>query len=108
LSPALIAALHSTLNDAAGDANVRTLVLTGEGKAFCAGADLAYLQQISRNTPIENEADSRSLMEMIYALRTFPKPTIAKVNGPALAGGCGLALACDIVIAAEHAKLGFT
>jgi methylglutaconyl-CoA hydratase len=108
LSPELIGELHTAIRDAANSDAVRVLVLTGEGKSFCAGADLAYLQQISRNTVIENADDSRALMHMLYDLRHFPKASIAKVNGHALAGGCGLALACDIIVASNVARFGFT
>ncbi|MAT38626.1 MAG: methylglutaconyl-CoA hydratase [Ectothiorhodospiraceae bacterium] len=108
LSANLVAELHASIDSASVDENVRVIVITGAGKAFCAGADLAYLQQINQNSPEANAEDSRRLMDMIYALRTAPKPTVAKVNGHALAGGCGLALACDIVIAQEEARLGFT
>jgi methylglutaconyl-CoA hydratase len=108
LDGALVAELHDAVRTAAADPDTRVLVLAGEGAAFCAGADLEYLRGIARNSPRENEEDSRRLMEMLLALRTFPKPSIAKVRGPALAGGCGLAIACDIVVAEEGAQFGFT
>jgi methylglutaconyl-CoA hydratase len=108
LNADLVRELHGALRSAAGDDSVRVVVLGAEGPAFCAGADLEYLMQIGTNTPLENVADSLNLMEMLYLLRTFPKPTIAKVQGPALAGGCGLALACDIVVANDAAQFGFT
>ena len=108
LNAPVVAEIHAALREAADDDAVRLLVLQGEGDAFCAGADLEYLLQISANSPEENAADSRALCAMLLALRGFPKPTIAKVGGPALAGGCGLAIACDIVVADDAAKFGFT
>ncbi len=108
LDPEIIAALQHALESAAAAPEIRVVILTGEGTAFCAGADLEYLQQLGRNSTAENAEDSSRLMEMLYTLRTFPKPVIARVNGHALAGGCGLALACDIIIAADNARFGFT
>ncbi|MBL0174059.1 MAG: enoyl-CoA hydratase/isomerase family protein [Ignavibacteria bacterium] len=108
LNASVVADLHEAVRDAAKDDAIRVVVLQGEGEAFCAGADLEYLLEISANSPEENAADSRTLYAMLSALRALPKPTIAKVHGPALAGGCGLAIACDIVVADDDAKFGFT
>jgi methylglutaconyl-CoA hydratase len=108
LNADIVRELYGALRSAEHDDSIRVVVLGAEGPAFCAGADLDYLMQISMNSPLENVADSMNLMEMLYLLRTFPKPTIAKVQGPALAGGCGLALACDIVVANDAAQFGFT
>ncbi|MBR9978094.1 MAG: enoyl-CoA hydratase/isomerase family protein [Bacteroidetes bacterium] len=90
------------------DDGVRVIVLTGSGAVFCAGADLAWLRRISENSVLENTEDSRQLMQLMRTIHDCDKPTIARVNGHAIAGGCGLALACDIVIAVEDAKFGFT
>lgn len=103
----MVRELQSALDEGARDDAVRVMVLMSEGEAFCAGADLAYLTALGEASTLENAADSLQLMEMMYALRTFPKPVIAKVQGPALAGGCGLAIACDIVVASENASFGF-
>lgn len=108
LNAEIVAELQEAFNAAETDANVRVIVLTGRGGVFCAGADLAYLRRISANSALENAEDSRRLMRLIHAMRTSTKATIARVNGHAIAGGCGLALTCDIVIAAEDAKFGFT
>ncbi|MCZ7557965.1 MAG: enoyl-CoA hydratase-related protein [Bacteroidia bacterium] len=107
LHAGLVYELHEALRSAGSDTQLRALVLTGAGEAFCAGADLAYLEDISRNSVAENHTDSLRLMDMMLALRTHPLPVIARLNGHAIAGGCGLALACDIVVAAEAARLGF-
>ena len=108
LSASVVAELHAALREAEQDDAVRVVVVQGEGEAFCAGADLEYLLQISANSPQQNADDSRAMGAMFAALRGLPKPTIAKVHGPALAGGCGLAIACDIVVADDAAKFGFT
>jgi methylglutaconyl-CoA hydratase len=108
LGPVMVAQLHEALLSAERDPTVRVIVLTGAGSAFCAGADLAYLEQINANSPLENEADSRSLMYMMRDFRYCAKPTVARLNGHAIAGGCGLALTCDIIVASDEARLGFT
>ena len=90
------------------DEAVKVVVLTGEGKAFCAGADLAYIQQLQQNTYEENLEDSRHLKELFYQIYTLPKVVIAQVNGHALAGGCGLATVCDFSFSVPEAKFGYT
>jgi methylglutaconyl-CoA hydratase len=105
LSAEMVGALRSAFLTAEADASVQVVVLKGNGPAFCAGADLAYLQQITENSPMENLADSTSLMEMMQGIVDLSKPVIAMVHGPAIAGGCGLATVCDLVIAAEDKAL---
>ncbi|MFZ0792370.1 MAG: enoyl-CoA hydratase-related protein [Candidatus Korobacteraceae bacterium] len=88
------------------------LILTGSGKAFCAGMDLDDLRAVASLTPEENHADSlrttRLLRTLFVTLYKFPKVTIAAVNGPAIAGGCGLATLCDFTMASSEAKFGYT
>jgi len=86
----------------------KVVVLDAEGDAFCAGADLAYLEQLQQNTYEENLADSMHLKELFYQIYTHPKVVIAKIQGHAIAGGCGLATVCDFSFAADHAKFGYT
>ncbi len=105
LSADLVAGLHSAFLEMAANQSVKVIVLAGNGPAFCAGADLAYLQQISQNSPLENLADSAALKNMFQSIVECPKPVIAKVHGPAIAGGCGLATVCDIVVAARGSAL---
>ncbi len=105
LSAEMVGALRSAFLTAEADASVQVVVLKGNGPAFCAGADLAYLQQITENSPMENLADSTALMEMMQGIVDLSKPVIAMVHGPAIAGGCGLATVCDLVIAAEDKAL---
>ncbi|MFZ0391582.1 MAG: enoyl-CoA hydratase/isomerase family protein [Calditrichia bacterium] len=109
LSPDLVTELIQQLDEIENDRNIKALLITGAGNAFCAGADLAYLKQLSRFSDEENLEDSRRLEQLFKKLYTFPKLTLAAINGPALGGGCGLALCCDFVFAAsETAMFGFT
>ena len=103
-----VSELKETFKKAAADDAVKVIVLSGEGKAFCAGADLAYIQQLQGNTYGENVEDSRHLKELFYQIYTHPKVVIAQVNGHALAGGCGLATVCDFSFSIPEAKFGYT
>ena len=107
LNDALIASLKDGLRRASADENIRVVILTGAGADFCAGADLAALQKMSDASVAENLDDARSLMELFRLIRELRVPVIAAVSGRALAGGCGLALACDLVIAEQTARFGF-
>ena len=105
---ALIAELRQTLRDVAQDRSVRALVLAGAGTAFCAGADLNWMKRMAKYGYEENVADARALAEMLAALDRMPKPTIARVHGPAFAGGTGLVAACDIAVGTPEAKFCFS
>ncbi|MCO6511488.1 MAG: enoyl-CoA hydratase/isomerase family protein [Aridibacter famidurans] len=107
LNDELVSALKSAIAAASEDDSVRAIVIRGEGKDFCSGADLSALQKIADSDILENLADAESLMELFVDLRKIEKPVIAAVHGRALAGGCGLATACDIVLAAESARFGY-
>ncbi len=107
LNAALVEALLDALRGAATDASVRVVVVTGAGKAFSAGADLDALRAMQTATAAENLADSRLLGSLFEAIYTHPKPIVARVNGAAVGGGCGLAAVCDFSIVADEAKLGF-
>jgi len=84
------------------------VILTGAGKAFCSGMDLEMLQAISGQTAEQNAADSQRMAVMFRRLFDYPKPLIAAVNGPAIAGGCGIATLCDFTLAVPDAKFGYT
>lgn len=86
----------------------RALVVTGEGAAFCAGADLNWMRRSVTYTRDENEADARRMAMMYRALDELPCPTIARVNGSALGGGMGLIACCDVAVAVDSAQFGFT
>jgi len=107
LNEAVIAGLKDALRRADGDDDVRAVLVTGAGADFCSGADLAALQKISQASVTENLEDARSLLELFMLIRKVRVPVIAAVRGRALAGGCGLALACDLVVAAASARFGF-
>ena len=103
LGPEMYAAGVEALNVAETSAEVRCVVLTGEGDTFCAGGNLQRLQA-NRQKPPEAQAQSiESLHNWIEAIRTFPKPVIAAVEGPAAGAGFSLALACDLIVAARNA-----
>ena len=109
LHPFLVEQLKNKLVEFEKDDSVKSLIIIGEGNTFCAGADLEYLKQISNNTSVENYKDSKSLADMFLMIYNFPKPTIAAVNGSAIAGGCGLASVCDFIIAhTEKSKFGYS
>jgi methylglutaconyl-CoA hydratase len=108
LSPALVQGLLAALDTAAQDPAIRAVVLTGAGPAFSAGADLEFLKQVTAAGAEANYAHSRELMRLFHRIYTFPKPTIAAINGPAVAGGAGLATACDLVVMSEQAQIGYT
>ena len=109
LHPNLISQMKEKLSEISDDDSVKALIITGEGKAFCAGADLSYLNKLRNNSTIENEKDTEELADLFLKIYQFPKPTIAAVNGAAIAGGCGLASVCDLVVADEnHSKFGYS
>src|SRR5258708_19220406 len=83
------------------------LILTGAGKAFCAGLDLEELKSLLSKSPAENLADSERIARVFRRLYDFPNPTIAAVNGAAIAGGTGLATMCDFTLAVPEAKFGY-
>ena len=107
LNADLVTALKDTLAEAEAD-DTRVIVLTGAGSAFSAGADLADLRAMRDASPLENEQDSRHLAELFRQIYRHPKPIIAKVNGHAIGGGCGLAAVCDFSVVSTEATLGFS
>ncbi len=108
LSPAIVSGLKELFKKAESDDEVKVIVLKANGEAFCAGADLAYLQQLQKFSYEENLADSQHLKELFYLIYTLKKVVIAQVQGAALAGGCGLITVCDFVFATSDAKFGYT
>jgi len=107
LNGATVAGVTEGLVQAAADPEVRVVVLRGAGKDFSSGADLVELERIAGLGPEANLADAASLGELFLALREHPKPVVAAVHGRALAGGAGLATACDLVLAREDATFGY-
>ncbi len=107
LNDAVISGIKGSLHDADRDERVRVVVISGAGKDFCSGADLSALQKIADASVKENQDDARSLMELFLMLRGLAVPVVAAVQGRALAGGCGLATACDLVLASSSARFGY-
>lgn len=108
LSFEFVTLIKDTFKQALADETCKVIVLRSSGEAFCAGADLAYLQQLQQNTFEENLADSRDLMELFDMIYHAPKIVISQVNGPAIAGGCGLASVCDFCFATPESTFGYT
>jgi methylglutaconyl-CoA hydratase len=107
ISYELIDDLISALKQAASSA-AQIVILTGAGKAFCSGMDLDNLKQLTGRTHEQNVVDSETMASLFRTLYDFPKPTIAAVNGAAIAGGTGLATLCDFTLAVPEAKFGYT
>ena len=104
----LIAELTATLKTLDADAAVRVVVLAGQGRSFCAGADLGWMQRMAGYSHAENLADATALATMLATLDRMAKPTIARVHGAAYGGGVGLVACCDIAVAAEEATFALS
>lgn len=100
--------IKTVFKQAENDNTCKVIVIKANGEAFCSGADLAYLQQLQNNTYEENLADSDNLMELFRMIYVSSKVVISQVNGPALAGGCGLATVCDFCFATPISTFGYT
>jgi len=107
LDRATVLRIHSELQAASLDPAARCILLTGEGNDFCSGADLSELRRIRDASTMENLEDARILGDLFVQMRRHPLPILAAVQGRALAGGCGLATASDIVLARTDAKFGY-
>ena len=99
-----IAEITQAFRDLGGDSGIRAIVLAASGPAFCAGADLSWMQKMAGYTHEENREDAMQLAEMLRTIHICPKPVVAKIQGDCYAGGMGLATACDIAVAAETAN----
>jgi methylglutaconyl-CoA hydratase len=107
ISPEMIADLMGAF-DEAERSSARVVILTGAGSAFCAGMDLEALRNLATQTQEQHAADAERMGRMFYRVYSFPKPLIAAVNGPAIAGGTGLATLADFTLAVPEAKFGYT
>lgn len=107
LNDALINSLKEALRQADADENLCAVIIKGAGKDFCSGADLSALQKIAESDVMENWDDAHNLMELFALIRKVKIPVIAAVHGRAMAGGCGLATACDLVLASKSAIFGY-
>jgi methylglutaconyl-CoA hydratase len=107
LNPELIEALKGSLDRSARDETVRVVLLSGAGKDFCSGADLAGLDRTADADVTHHLEAARRLADVFIKMRRHPRPIVAAVRGRALAGGCGLATACDLILASESAQFGY-
>jgi methylglutaconyl-CoA hydratase len=109
LNPEMVSFLKPKLDEYRNNESIKSVIITGEGKSFCAGADLSYLNELRNYSTAKNEEDIEKLADLFLMLYDFPKPVIAAVNGPAIAGGCGIASVCDFIIADKtNAKFGYS
>jgi len=109
LNPEMISLLKAKLGEFRNDNSIKTVIFTGEGNSFCAGADLSYLNELRDYSSIKNEEDTETLADLFLMIYDFPKPVIAAVNGPAIAGGCGIASACDFIFADRtNSRFGYS
>src|SRR6267143_2014396 len=106
ISTQMIAELQTAL-DTIEKSHSRVVIVTGAGKAFCAGMDLDMLAAITKQSPAENQEDARRIAKMLRRIWSFPRPMIAAVNGAAIAGGCGIATLCDFTLAVSEATFGY-
>src|SRR5256885_1814881 len=107
ISTQMMAELQTAL-DEIEKTHARVGIITGAGKAFCAGMDLDMLAAIAKQSPAENQEDSRRIGKLFRRIWSFPRPLIGAINGAAYAGGCGIATLCDFTIAVPEAKFGYT
>jgi methylglutaconyl-CoA hydratase len=107
LNDELIGALKDSLALAAEDRQVRVVLLAASGIDFCSGADLAALDRAAEQGVLDHLGTARELADVFLAMRHHPNPIVAAVRGRAFAGGCGLATACDVILASESAQFGY-
>jgi len=108
IDESVIAQCKAGLRQVAGDTSVRAVVIAGNGKSFCAGADLNWMKRTAGYSEEENYRDALEFTELLSILNEMPKPTIARVHGPAYGGGVGIVVACDIAIGTPEALFSFT
>ena len=108
LSAAMVSEMIAAMVSANANEEIRVIVIRSADKPFCAGADLLYLAQLRNFSLEENEADSQSLRRLFDLIYLSPKIVISQVEGPALAGGCGLATLADLCVATPEATFGYT
>jgi len=108
LSKPLRVALTNALRQLAADREIRSVILTGADPAFCSGMDLAELAALQKKSAKQHLADAKDLLKLFETIRLFPLPLIAAINGPAVAGGCGVALLADVIIASPNATFAFS
>jgi len=108
MNPAMIAALTAVFQALPEQPDVRVVVLTGNGRSFCAGADLAFMRAAADYTFAENVADGEAIFDLMTAVDTCLQPVVGRINGAAIGGGVGLVSCCDIVVAVRRAQFAFS
>lgn len=108
LTPTMIRELTAVFQTIPNQKDVRVVVLTGNGRSFCAGADLSFMRAAADYTFAENVQDGEAIFDLMLMVDQCPKPVIGRVNGAAIGGGVGLVSCCDIVVAVDRAKFGFS
>ncbi len=108
LNPKMITALTAVFQAINHQDEVRAVVLTGNGRSFCAGADLNAMRAAADYTFAQNVADGEAIFDLMHAVNNCVKPVVGRINGAAIGGGAGLVSCCDIVVAAERAKFAFS
>lgn len=108
MNPAIMAGLLEVFGRLPARDDVRVVVLTGNGRSFCAGADLAFMRAAADYTFDQNVADGQAIFDLMLAVDSCPQPVVGRVNGAAIGGGAGLVSCCDIVVADERATFGFS
>ncbi len=114
LNPEITAELHAALDEVGSDGNIRAVILTGEGRGFCSGADVTGMRagaegdteamEASRSTTLQNTLSGRTIVQLAIKIRSIPQPVIAAVNGVAAGAGLGLAVNCDMRVASDQAR----
>ncbi len=108
LDEEMILSITNYMNEFSEDDETKSIVITGTGGNFCSGLYLDYLLKITKFDILENKKDSQLYKNLLLSIYNCRKPVVAKVEGYALAGGCGIASACDIIVAADSAQFGYT
>jgi len=108
MSPEMIGALTAVFRDLLSRDEVRVVLLTGNGRSFCAGADLNAMRAAADYDFAQNAADGETIFDLMHAIDRCPKPVVGRINGAAIGGGVGLVAVCDIAIAVERAKFAFS
>lgn len=108
MTPTMIGELTAVFQEIPSQEDVRVVVLTGNGRSFCAGADLSFMRAAADYTFAENVRDGEGIFDLMLRIENCPRPVICRVNGAAIGGGVGLVSSCDIVVAVERAKFGFS
>jgi len=108
MNPEMIASLFAVFRELPQRDDVRVVVLTGNGRSFCAGADLAFMRAAADYDFEQNVADGQAIFDLMQIVDTCPKPVVGRINGAAIGGGVGLVSCCDIAVAVERAKFGLS